>query len=203
MGSEDAEYPTAYMNRLANTRQTRWDTDASDGIKFIRDALADENSFGDVPALASYGRVFTEVRKIYLETMRGAKTDLDAVAKGIKTSAQQMTDNDDEAGAAFVALWQKWEQGPLDSIRNHEEAASTTGAQHAAAETDAAESTPVADVPTDEPGADASSEDTSDEGALPVQGPVAPAATLPTLPATSTIPSVFTTPLQPNGPQTP
>ena len=64
MGSEDAEYPTAYMNSLANTRQTRWDADSSDGIKAIRDALADESSFGDVPALASYGRVFTEVRKI-------------------------------------------------------------------------------------------------------------------------------------------
>lgn len=203
MGSEDAEYPTDYMNSLANTRQTRWDADSSDGIKSIRDALADQDSFGDVPALASYGRVFTEVRKVYLETMRGAKSDLDAVAKGIKTSAQQMTDNDDEAGAAFVALWQKWEQGPLDSTRNHEEAASTTGAQQAAAETDAAESAPATDVPTDQPVVDAPNEDTSDEGALPLQGPVAPAETLPTVPTTSTIPSVFTTPLQPNGPQTP
>ena len=129
---DDVEYPTEYMNSLANTRQTRWDTDSSEGIKKIRDALADESSFGDVPELASYGRVFTQVRTIYLETMRGAKVDLDAVAQAIKTSARQMTDNDDAAGAAFLDLWQKWEHGPLDSTRNQEQASSTPEAQEAA-----------------------------------------------------------------------
>lgn len=170
-GDENAEYPTAYMNSLANTRQTRWETESTEGIKYLRDALADEGSFGDVPALASYGRVFTEVRKIYLETMRGAKTDLDAVAQGIKTSAQQMTDNDDAAGAAFVALWQKWEDGPLDTTRNHEQAASTTSAQQAAADADAAQTAPEGEVSpgpgaTDDAGANP---DTRDEGAVPTE----------------------------------
>lgn len=173
-GDENAEYPTAYMNSLANTKQTRWETDSTDGIKYLRDALADENSFGDVPALASYGRVFSEVRKIYLETMRGAKNDLDAVAKGIKTSAKQMTDNDDEAGAAFVALWQKWEQGPLESTRNHEQAASSSTAQDAAAEADAAEAAPEGEVPTGEPGAtddSGANTDTRGEGEVPAEAP--------------------------------
>lgn len=171
---ENAEYPTAYMNSLANTRQTRWETDSTDGIKAIRDALADESSFGDVPALASYGRVFTEVRKIYLETMRGAKADLDAVAQGIKTSAKQMTDNDDEAGAAFVALWSKWQQGPLDSTRNHEAASSTASAQQAAAETDSVETGPDGEVPTDDSGSATDSganPDTGNEGEIPVDAP--------------------------------
>ena len=84
--------------------------------------------------------MFTEVRKIYLETMRGAKADLDAVAQGIKTSAQQMTDHDDAAGAAFLDLWQRWEQGPLESTRNHEQA-SSTGAQPRPQTAEAAEAT--------------------------------------------------------------
>lgn len=178
-GDENAEYPTAYMNILANTRQTRWETDSTDGIKYLRDAVADENSFGDVPALASYGRVFTEVRKIYLETMRGAKTDLDAVAQGIKTSAQQMTDNDDAAGEAFLALWSKWEQGPLTSTANQEEAASSTTAQDAAAEADAAETAPEGEVPTDDPAATddpGANPDTRSEGAVPVDEPAEPGA---------------------------
>ncbi|MFC7489263.1 MULTISPECIES: hypothetical protein [unclassified Knoellia] len=171
MAGEDVEYPTEYMNTLANTKQTKWENDSTDGIKYLRDALADESSFGDVPALASYGRVFTEVRTIYLETMRGAKSDLDAVAQGIKTSAQQMANNDDAAGAAFLALWQRWENGPLDTTRHHEQAASTTGAQQAAADADAAEAAPEGAAPpepaaTDDAGANP---DTRDEGAVPVE----------------------------------
>ena len=165
---DDVEYPTEYMNSLANTRQTRWDTDSSEGIKKIRDALADESSFGDVPELASYGRVFKQVRTIYLETMRGAKGDLDAVAQGIKTSARQMTDNDDAAGAAFLDLWQKWEHGPLDSTRNQEQASSTPQAQEAAVDADAAAGATGegsdAEVPT---GDDGSNPDTRDEGEIP------------------------------------
>lgn len=138
MGDE-VEYPTETMNTLANTKQTKWETDSTEGVKKIRDALADQDSFGDIPELASYGEVFTEVRRIYLETMRGARTDLDAVAQGIKKSARQMRDQDDDAGAAFVALWQKWEHGPLDSTANNEQAASTTAAQEAAETADTAE----------------------------------------------------------------
>lgn len=184
-GDENAEYPTAYMNSLANTKQTRWETDSTDGIKYLRDALADESSFGDIPALASYGRVFTEVRKIYLETMRGAKADLDAVAQGIKTSAQQMTDNDDAAGAAFVALWQKWEDGPLDTTRNHEQAASTADAQQAAEDADAAQTAPQAEVPTEPGAADGTgaNPDTRDEGAVPVVASPGNSTGLPGTPA--------------------
>jgi len=178
MAGDDVEYPTEYMNTLANTRQTKWETDSTEGVKKIRDALADESSFGEVPALKSYGRVFTEVRTIYLETMRGAKADLDAVAQGIKTSAQQMTDNDDAAGAAFLALWQRWEQGPLESTSNQEAASSTAGAQEAAASADSAEaatSTSGNEVPTGETpagentaaGTPAGGTDTREEGAVP------------------------------------
>jgi hypothetical protein len=131
-GEEQVEYPTETMTTLANTRQTKWDTDATEGVRKIRDALADKGSFGDLPVLATYGSVFEEVRTIYLETMRGAKADLDAVAQGIRTSAQQMKDRDDQAGAAFVELWQRWENGPLESTRNHEQASSTESAQNAA-----------------------------------------------------------------------
>lgn len=101
-GENEVEYPTETMTTLANTKQTKWDTDATEGVKKIRDALADKSTFGDLPVLASYGSVFEEVRTIYLETMRGAKADLEAVAQGIRTSAQQMKDRDDQAGAAFV-----------------------------------------------------------------------------------------------------
>ncbi|WP_404381776.1 hypothetical protein LL946_14350 [Knoellia locipacati] len=142
-GENEVEYPTETMTTLANTRQTKWDTDATEGVKKIRDALADKSSFGDLPVLASYGSVFEEVRTIYLETMRGAKADLEAVAQGIRTSAQQMKGRDDQAGAAFVELWQRWENGPLESTRNHEQASSTESAQTAAETADAAEtSTP-------------------------------------------------------------
>lgn len=164
MAEDDVEYPTEYMNTLANTRQTRWETDSTDGIKLIRDALADESSFGDVPALASYGSVFAQVRSIYLETMRGAKADLDAVAQGIRTSAQQMTNQDDAAGAAFVELWQKWENGPLESTNNHEQASSTPEAQEAAETSETATEPLPAEVPQGETGANP---DTRDEGAAP------------------------------------
>lgn len=174
MAGEDVEYPTEYMNTLANTRQSKWETDSSEGVKKIRDALADASSFGEIAALKSYGQVFTEVRQIYLETMRGAKTDLDAVAQGIKTSAQQMNDKDDAAGAAFLALWQKWEQGPLEATRQHEQASSTPEAQDAATTADSAAAAtggPDSEVPTDEGGANP---DTRDEGAVQV-GPDVPA----------------------------
>ncbi|KGN35018.1 hypothetical protein N802_01330 [Knoellia sinensis KCTC 19936] len=177
MSGEHVEYPTDYMNTLANTRQTRWATDSTEGIAKIRDALADKDSFGEIPALASYGTVFTEIRRIYLETMRGAKTDLEAVATGIRNSAQQMRDNDDQAGADFLALWQRWEQGPLDSTRNHTEAASTASAQQAAQVADTAETTPAqggdvdAGVPTGDP---AANPDTESEGAVPVTAETLP-----------------------------
>ena len=138
-GENEVEYPTETMTTLANTKQTKWDTDATEGVKKIRDALADKSTFGDLPVLASYGSVFEEVRTIYLETMRGARADLEAVAQGIRTSAQQMKDRDDQAGAAFVELWQRWENGPLESTRNHETASSTESAQTAAETADAAE----------------------------------------------------------------
>ena len=169
-GENEVEYPTETMTTLANTKQTKWDTDATEGVKKIRDALADKGTFGDLPVLASYGSVFEEVRTIYLETMRGAKADLEAVAQGIRTSAQQMKDRDDQAGAAFVELWQRWENGPLESTRNHEQASSTESAQTAAQTADAAETGGTApdgtgaeggEVPTAEGG------DTRDEGAIP------------------------------------
>ena len=114
-GENEVEYPTETMTTLANTKQTKWDADATEGVRKLRDALADRSTFGDLPVLASYGSVFEEVRTIYLETVRGAKADLEAVAQGIRTSAQQMKDRDDQAGAAFVELWQRWQNGPLES----------------------------------------------------------------------------------------
>ena len=96
-GENEVEYPTQTMTDLANTRQTRWEADATEGVRKIRDAVADKDTFGDLPVLAAYGSVFEEVRTIYLETLRGAKDDLDAVAEGIRTSAQQMQDRDDQA----------------------------------------------------------------------------------------------------------
>lgn len=168
MGDE-VEYPTEYMNSLANTKQTRWETDSSEGIKKIRDALADESSFGEVPALASYGRVFAQVRTIYLETMRGAKIDLDSVAQGIKTSARQMKDNDDAAGGAFLDLWQRWERGPLESTRHQVEASSTQAAQDAAVDADSAEGAtgamPEDEVPTGD--GSAPNPDTRGEAVVP------------------------------------
>lgn len=182
-GDENVDYPTEYMNDLANTRQTRWETDSSEGVKKIRDALADEDTFGDLPALASYGRIFAQVRTIYLETMRGAKSDLDAVARGIKSSAREMTDNDDAAGAAFVALWDKWENGPLDSTRNQEQATNTDAAQTAAQDV-AAASEPATESEGDADGevpvdgsADANPSgdpDTESEGEIPVNTDPAP-----------------------------
>lgn len=158
MGDE-VEYPTETMNTLANTKQTKWENESTEGVRKIRDALADKGSFGEIPELASYGSVFAEVRKIYLETMRGAKSDLQAVAEGIKSSARQMRDQDDDAGAAFVALWQKWEHGPLDSTANNEQAASTSTAQQAAETADTAEQV------TDESGGESGVDDgTSAEG---------------------------------------
>jgi hypothetical protein len=145
VAGEEVEYPTEYMNTLANTRQTKWNDDATEGVTKIRDALADRSSFGDLPVLASYGAVFEEVRTIYLETLRGARADLEAVATGIRTSAQQMKDRDDQAGAAFVELWQRWENGPLESTRNHEQASSTESAQNAA-QTAATAEAPVGDA---------------------------------------------------------
>jgi hypothetical protein len=169
-GENEVEYPTETMTTLANTKQTKWDTDATEGVKKIRDALADKSTFGDLPVLASYGSVFEEVRTIYLETMRGAKADLEAVAEGIRTSAQQMKDRDDQAGAAFVELWQRWENGPLESTRNHEQASSTESAQTAAETADSAQAggaapdgTPAegGEIPTGE------NPDTQSEGAIP------------------------------------
>jgi hypothetical protein len=174
---DEVEYPTEYMTSLANTRQTRWDTDSSEGIKKIRDALADESSFGEVPVLASYGRVFSEVRKIYLETLRCARLDLDSLAQGIKTSARQMKDNDDAAGAAFLELWQRWEQGPLESTRHQSEASSTQAAQDAAADADSAEGAtgalPQGEVP-DVDDSTVANPDTRSEGEIPTGGPDAP-----------------------------
>ena len=182
MAGDEVEYPTDYMNTLANTKQTKWAEDSTEGVRRIRDALADKSSFGDLPELASYGSVFEEVRTIYLETLRGAKDDLDAVAQGIRTSAQQMQDRDDQAGAAFLELWQRWENGPLASTQNHEQASSTESAQTAAV---TAESAEAATAGTPEPGAapegeatpDGENAPTRDEGALPSGGP---ASDLPT-----------------------
>lgn len=170
-GENEVEYPTETMTTLANTKQTKWDTDATEGVKKIRDALADKDTFGDLPVLASYGSVFEEVRTIYLETMRGAKADLEAVAQGIRTSAQQMKDRDDQAGAAFVELWQRWENGPLESTRNHETASSTESAQ-TAAETAAAAEQPQGGEPG-QPGTEGGeiptgeNPDTQSEGEMP------------------------------------
>jgi len=179
-GEDEVEYPTETMTTLANTRQTKWETDSTEGVRKIRDALADKDTFGDLPVLASYGAVFEEVRTIYLETMRGAKADLDAVAQGIRTSAQQMKDRDDQAGAAFVELWQRWENGPLESTRNHEQASSTESAQTAAQTADAAETGGTSPDGTGAEGTPAeggevpTGGDTRDEGAIPT-GDTAPA----------------------------
>ena len=185
MADDEVEYPTEYMNTLANTRQTQWADDSTEGVKKIRDALADKGTFGDLPMLASYGSVFEEVRTIYLETLRGAKDDLDAVAQGIRTSAQQMQDRDDQAGAAFVELWQRWENGPLASTQNHETASSTESAQSAARTAESAEAaTAETETPTDGPaptGAEVPTEaepgSTREEGAMPTGGPTSDAPT--------------------------
>ncbi len=170
MAGDEVEYPTEYMNTLANTRQTKWAEDSTEGVRKIRDALADKGSFGELPELAAYGAVFEEVRTIYLETLRGAKDDLDAVARGIRTSAQQMQDRDDQAGQAFVELWQRWENGPLASTQNHEQASSTESAQTAA---QTAESAEAATTGTHEGGAPAVDEpgSTREEGAVPTGTP--------------------------------
>ncbi|MDT0215631.1 hypothetical protein Q9R29_17200 [Rothia sp. ARF10] len=181
-GEDEVEYPTETMTTLANTKQTKWETDATEGVRKIRDALADKDTFGDLPVLAAYGAVFEEVRTIYLETMRGAKADLDAVAQGIRTSAQQMKDRDDQAGAAFVELWQRWENGPLESTRNHETASSTESAQTAAETADAAENTQGGQPGQTGPGVTEGGEipsgenpDTQSEGAMPTgDAPPAP-----------------------------
>lgn len=180
MAGDQVEYPTEYMNSLANTRQTTWAEDSTEGVRRIRDALADRSTFGDLPELAAYGTVFEEVRTIYLETLRGAKDDLDAVAQGIRTSAQQMRDRDDQAGAAFLELWQRWENGPLASTRNHEQASSTQSAQAAAQTAESAEaatSGTAADpaAPTAEGGTPAHGDTggTRAEGAVPTGGPAA------------------------------
>lgn len=169
MGDENqVEYPTETMTTLANTKQTKWETDSSEGVRLIRDALADKGSFGDIPHLASYGEVFAEVRKIYLETMRGAKSDLDAVAQGIKSSAKEMRDRDDNAGAAFLALWQRWESGPLESTANNEQAASTSGAQQAAQTADSAETASGGPVdPGQGPADSGANPGTQSEGEIP------------------------------------
>jgi hypothetical protein len=181
-GEDEVEYPTETMTTLANTKQTKWETDATEGVRKIRDALADKDTFGDLPVLAAYGAVFEEVRTIYLETMRGAKADLDAVAQGIRTSAQQMKDRDDQAGAAFVELWQRWENGPLESTRNHETASSTESAQTAAETADAAENPQGGQPGQTGPGVTEGGEipsgenpDTQSEGAMPTgDAPPAP-----------------------------
>ena len=173
MAGDEVEYPTEYMNTLANTKQTKWADESTEGVRRIRDAIADRDSFGDLPELAAYGSVFEEVRTIYLETLRGAKDDLDAVAQGIRTSAQQMQDRDDQAGAAFLELWQRWENGPLASTQNHDQASSTESAQTAAVTAESAEAATTGTSPGQVvPEGDTGS--TRDEGAVPTGLPTPP-----------------------------
>ncbi len=168
MGDEDIHYPTAHMRSVASKARTDWEKDAHSTHSTIKDSYAAKDSFGDIPALAQYGAVFDQVKGIYVKAMEGVKTDLVAVAEGITTSAQHTSDKDDEAEAALVTLWQKWDRGPLESERQRDEAAATPEAQAAAAATDQAEvatgTSPDSETPAAEP---AANPDTRTEGAVP------------------------------------
>lgn len=167
MGAEDIHYPTVHMRDVAGKALTKWEKDAGDTHSTINDAAAAKGSFGDIPALAQYGSVFDQVKGVYLEAMKGVKDDLVAVAEGISKSAQHTSDKDDEAEAALVALWQKWDRGPLESERRRDEAAATPEAQAAAAATDQAEvatgASPDSETPVEPPSANP---DSRDEGAV-------------------------------------
>ncbi|MFC7488009.1 hypothetical protein ACOCJ7_18405 [Knoellia sp. CPCC 206453] len=168
MGGEDIHYPTAHMRSVASKARTDWEKDAGSTHSTLNGAAAAKDSFGDIPVLAQYGSVFDQVKGIYVKAMEGVKTDLVAVADGITTSAKHTSDKDDEAEAALVALWQKWDRGPLESERQRDEAAATPEAQAAAAATDQAEvatgASPDSETPVEGP---ATNPDTRNEGAVP------------------------------------
>ncbi|PRY56307.1 hypothetical protein BCF74_11924 [Knoellia remsis] len=148
---DNTNYPTGYMTQLAQTKQSKWETEATLGVEKVRDGIATQESFGQIPSLAKYAATFEQARREYTGLMRGAKLDLEAVADGIKKSAKQMQDNDDRAGEAFLALWSRWENGPLQSTQNRQEAGSTPEAQEAAQTVNDAQAPADGDSPQEVP----------------------------------------------------
>lgn len=109
--SQDIRYPTEYMQQLAKTRQTRWPDEATTGRNKIKDNTLALEDFGKLEPFKVFGQVYMAARTVYLDTLDGVRQDLEAAADGIVTSAKQMNDRDDQAGAAFLTLKQRWESG--------------------------------------------------------------------------------------------
>lgn len=111
MGTQGMSYPTDYMQTLATSRQKQWNTEAAASRAKIKDNSLRQEHFGDLGAFRAFGQVYMAARAIYLDTLKGVDEDLDAAAAGIVSSAKQMKDKDDEAGAAFIALRSRWANG--------------------------------------------------------------------------------------------
>lgn len=171
MGSEDEiYYPKATMGQVARRARENWDSDISDNaLAKINEPGANASLFGDIPDLAAYGRVFEQVKAVYVEALKGAKADLENVRTGIVESLANAEAQDEQAEAALVALWNRWNTSPQESERRREETEATPEVQEAAADTEAAQSaTGAAPDSEQEPEtATTPNADTRDEGAIP------------------------------------
>lgn len=169
MAEDEINYPTEHMRTVGKNAHKDWGDDTDAARATLNEAMAAKDSFGSIPALAQYGSVFEQVKKVYLQAIAGAKTDLQSVADGITNSAKNTQDQDDAAEAALAGTWQNWQQGPLESESRRDEAAATPEAQAAAAVTDQAEAeTGLPDSEGPAAGAEPNT-DTRDDGAMPAE----------------------------------
>ena len=126
MTETSASYPAEYMRQLAGDKQKQWDKISHEGKQALQQNGLGLGDFGDLNMFKSFGERYMAARELYLGALGAAKNDIDAIAEGIKQSAQTMTDHDVEAGAAFLALQRRWENGGMQSEANQ----TTDNGQH-------------------------------------------------------------------------
>ena len=110
-GSGSVSYSPDLMDDLGRRKQDQWAQDSVEAHQRLDSTALTADSVGPITALRRFGQVYAATRGVYLETLKGVQTDLDAIAQGLRRSAQEMRDRDDQAGAAFLALQRQWSRG--------------------------------------------------------------------------------------------
>lgn len=174
--NEEINYPKPALESVAKKARDNWHADATTGLGKINKSDATASIFGHVPALAEYGKVFEQVKAVYVASLEGARTDLTNVLKGIEDAKTRTTDVDDAAEQQLLALWSKWKDTPVESQSRRDETEASPDVQAVAPLTDgqqpgdpaATDSEPTTGDNTDS--RDDAQVPTSDDAQVPTSG---------------------------------
>lgn len=124
---ETVRYPDL-LREFGQQCETEWGQAAQTEITRVLDSPTDTQHFGQVPAAQQFASVYRAAQHVYVATLQGLKTDLEAAGAAIRAAAESMAARDEASADAFTTLQAQWGAGG---------AGMTNTTTHAQAEDDA------------------------------------------------------------------